>query len=143
VTAGSSPGLSNAANPTETIIERRVEWYDTDAAGHQHHSAILRWVEAAEAELLRRHGLDWLFGRIPRVRHEVSYRARLMFGQPVRTRLHVAEIDRTSLSYSFEVLTADGTPAADGLMVVVYVPSPESSATPWPQDVIAALRPAG
>jgi acyl-CoA thioester hydrolase len=143
VTAGSSPGLSDAGNPTETTIERRVEWYDTDAAGHQHHSAILRWVEAAEAELLRRHGLDWLFGRIPRVRHEVSYRARLMFGQLVRTRLHVADLDRTSLSYAFEVLTADGTPAADGVMVVVYVPNPESSAAPWPHEVAAALLPAG
>jgi acyl-CoA thioester hydrolase len=140
VTARSSPGLSD---PAETVITRRVEWYDTDAAGHHHHSAILRWVEAAEAELLRRHGLDWLFGRIPRVRHEVSYRARLMFGQPVLTRLHVAELGRTSLSYAFEVRTADGAPAADGVMVVVYVPNPESAAMPWPREVAAALLPAG
>ena len=32
----------------EVMIERAVEWYDTDAAGHQHHSVILRWAEAAD-----------------------------------------------------------------------------------------------
>ena len=57
----------------EVEIERRVEWVDTDAAGHQHYTAILRWAEAAEAELLRSLGIDWLFGRTPRVRHEVDY----------------------------------------------------------------------
>src|SRR5918992_2691489 len=120
-----SAGGPALREPPATVCERKVEWYDTDAAGHHHHSAILRWVEAAEAELFRRHGLEGLFGRIPRVRYEADYRARLVFGQPVRIGLRVAELGRTSLHYEFEVLTADGTIAAKGLSVVVYAPTLE------------------
>ena len=35
-------------------VERTVEWVDTDASGHQHNSAVMRWVESAEAELFLR-----------------------------------------------------------------------------------------
>ena len=122
-------------------LRRRVEWHDTDAAGHQHHSAILRWVEAAEAELLRAHGLDWLFGRTPRVRHEVDYRARLWFGEEVTTRLRVVRLGRTSLTYAFEVHGREGL-AAEGRLVVAHAETDSPSATPWPPKVRAALAPA-
>lgn len=125
----------------EVVVERRVEWHDTDAAGHQHHSAILRWVEAAEAELLRRHGLDWLFGRTPRVRHEVDYRARLWFGETVTTRFRVLRLGRTSLTYDFEVHGREGL-AARGTMVVAHAEPESPTATPWPQHVRDALAPA-
>lgn len=128
------------ADAPEVTIERVVEWHDTDAAGHQHHSAILRWVEAAEAELLRTLGLDWLFGRTPRVRHEVDYRARLRFGETVRTRLRVAAIGRTSLRYGFEVHGAQGL-AAQGQVVIAHAEPDSGRATPWPPHVRAALGP--
>ncbi|WP_266753269.1 thioesterase family protein [Streptomyces sp. NBC_01221] len=120
-------------------MERRVEWCDTDASGHQHHSAILRWVEAAEAELLRRHGLDRLFGRTPRVRHEVNYRARLWFGETVTTRLRVVRLGRTSLTYAFEVRGREGV-AAQGTLIVAHAEPDSPSATPWPQKVRDALE---
>ncbi len=44
------------ADPASVVIERRVEWPDTDAAGHQPHSVVMRWVEEAEAALLERLG---------------------------------------------------------------------------------------
>ena len=34
-------------------VERTVEWPDTDAAGHYHHSSVIRWVEAAETVAAR------------------------------------------------------------------------------------------
>jgi acyl-CoA thioester hydrolase len=123
---------------TEVLVTRRVEWHDTDASGHQHHSAVLRWVEAAEAELLRGRGLDWLFGRTPRVRHEVSYRARLWFGETVTTRLRVLKLGRTSLTYAFEVRGREGV-AAEGILVVAHAEPDAPSATPWPQQVREAL----
>jgi acyl-CoA thioester hydrolase len=119
-------------------VECRVEWHDTDAAGHQHHSAILRWVEAAEAELLRERGLAWLFGRTPRVRYEVNYRSRLWFGELVRIRLEVAQLGRTSLRYEFEVDGSGGV-AADGSMTVVHAEPDAPAATPWPDEVRVAL----
>jgi acyl-CoA thioester hydrolase len=124
--------------PVEVTIERRVEWHDTDAAGHQHHSAILRWVEAAEAELMRRHGIEWLFGRTPRVRHEVNYHSRLWFGDVVRARLGVEHMGRTSLRLGFQVHGPAGL-AADGSLVIVHALPDSPTATPWPDEVRAAI----
>jgi acyl-CoA thioester hydrolase len=129
---------ANRGPVPEVTIERRVEWNDTDAAGHQHHSVILRWVEAAEAELLRRHGVEWLFGETPRVRHEVDYHARLWFGDITTTRLRVEKLGRTSLHYAFEVHGPTGL-AAEGKMIVVHATKDSQSATPWPEDVRVAL----
>ncbi|WP_232241213.1 thioesterase family protein [Kutzneria sp. 744] len=122
----------------EVTIERVVEWYDTDAAGHQHHSVILRWAEAAEAELLRQHGVAWLFGRTPRVRHEVNYRSRLWFGELCKARFWVESLGRTSLTFAFEVHGSHGL-AATGSVVVVHAEPDEGKATPWPEEVVAAL----
>ncbi|GAA1349022.1 acyl-CoA thioesterase [Saccharothrix algeriensis] len=119
-------------------VERRVEWHDTDAAGHQHHSAVLRWAEDAEAELLRRHGLSHLFGRTPRVRHEVDYRARLRFGERVLARLWVVRVGRASLQYAFTVHGEAGL-AAEGRVVVAHAALDAPAATPWPDDVRSTL----
>ncbi|MFI5615097.1 acyl-CoA thioesterase [Amycolatopsis sp. NPDC051903] len=122
----------------ETTIERRVEWHDTDASGHQHNSVVLRWAEEAEAELLRGKGLAWLFGRTPRVRHEVNYRGRLWFGDVVRVTFRVTRLGRTSLTFGFEVHGPHGV-AADGAVVVVHAEPDAPAATPWPDEVRAAL----
>lgn len=121
-------------------VDRRVEWFDTDAAGHHHHSCVVRFVEAAEAELMRQHGVEWLFGRTPRVRHEINYRRRLVFGELVRTTLKVRRIGRTSMTFDFEVEGKDGI-AADGSVVIAYSTPDSPSATPWPDEVVTALSP--
>lgn len=119
-------------------ITRRVEWPDTDAAGHHHHGAIVRWVEAAEAELLRKHGQDGLFGRIPRVRYEVDYRERLWFGQEVEIELVLARLGEKSMRYEFTVRSATGV-AATGAMVVACAAPDAPHAVPWPGEVRQAL----
>ncbi|MFF2653679.1 acyl-CoA thioesterase [Streptomyces sp. NPDC058045] len=137
---GTTPHPDGPDTAAEVVLERTVEWYDTDASGHQHHSAVLRWVEAAEAELLRRRGLDGLFGRTPRVRHEVDYRSRLWFGETVRTRLRVARIGRTSLTYAFDVHGREGL-AARGTLTIAHAAPDSPSATPWPREVRELLAP--
>ncbi|MFI7099392.1 acyl-CoA thioesterase [Streptomyces sp. NPDC050161] len=134
----SAPPTDIPRSAPEVTVRHRVEWHDTDASGHQHHSAILRWVESAEAELLRSYGLEWLFGRTPRVRHEVSYRARLWFGETVSTRLRVERLGRTSLGYAFDVHGKEGT-AAEGKLIVAHAAPESPTATPWPQAVRDAL----
>jgi acyl-CoA thioester hydrolase len=124
--------------PPAVTITRRVEWADTDAAGHHHHGAVLRWVEAAEAELLRRIGQDGLFGRIPRVRYEVDYRTRLWFGQEVRVELAIGRVGRSSVRYDF-VVHGGHVVAATGSMHVVLAAPDAPSARPWPDEVRAVL----
>jgi acyl-CoA thioesterase FadM len=117
-------------------IERTVEWPDTDAAGHYHHSSVIRWVEAAEAALHERLGLPELFGIVPRVHYEVDYLERLWFRDRVTVTLEVAEVGRTSLRYVFQV-DRDGQPAARGEMVCVRADA--EGAAPWDDDVRRAL----
>lgn len=131
-----------ALNPASVTIERRVEWSDTDAAGHYHFSAVQRWAEAAEAALLRRLGLAELFGRIPRVHFEADYRERLWFGDVVRTELRVVRVGGSSLHYAFEVHGPQGL-AASGRMSVVHAAPHTKGAEPWPAPVRRALTEAG
>ncbi|MER5943527.1 thioesterase family protein [Streptomyces sp. NPDC001928] len=125
------------------VIERRVEWPDTDAAGHYHHSTVVRWVEAAEAVLLRRLGLAQLFGSTPRVHFEADYRARLWFGQLVRTELSVTKVGTASLHYAFTVRGDDSEVAATGRMSIAHSAARATGATPWPEDVREVLTKAG
>ncbi|WP_369232717.1 acyl-CoA thioesterase [Streptomyces sp. R21] len=125
------------------VIERRVEWPDTDAAGHYHHSTVVRWVEAAEAVLLRRLGLAHLFGSTPRVHFEADYRARLWFGQLVRVELSATKVGTASLHYAFTVEAEDGDVAATGRMTIAHSAADATGATPWPEDVRQVLTKAG
>jgi acyl-CoA thioesterase FadM len=124
------------------VVQRRVEWPDTDAAGHYHHSTVVRWVEAAEAVLYSRLGISELFGRIPRVRYEVDYLDRLWFGDVVDVAFGVAELGRTSIRYAFEVRRA-GTPVASGTMVAVCSDPAAGGTEPWSDEVRALFTTAG
>jgi acyl-CoA thioester hydrolase len=116
------------------MVRRRVEWSDTDAAGHYHHSAVIRWVEAAEAALYRALGCESLFGVIPRIHYDVRYSARLWFGDVVEVHLRVARVGRTSLTHAFDVLH-DGVSAASGTVSVVHTPDSSAGSQPWPETL--------
>jgi 2-aminobenzoate-CoA ligase len=130
-------------NPPSVVIERRVEWPDTDAAGHYHHSTVVRWVEAAEATLLRRLGLAHLFGSTPRVHFEADYRARLWFGEIVRTELRVAKVGTSSLHYAFTVRGQGDEVAATGRMSIAHSAAHSTGSTPWPDEVREVLVTSG
>ncbi|MFG2640329.1 acyl-CoA thioesterase [Streptomyces sp. NPDC048370] len=132
-----------AENLPSVVVERRVEWPDTDAAGHYHHSTVVRWVEAAEAVLLRRLGLAHLFGSTPRVHFEADYRARLWFGETVRTELKVVKVGTSSLHYAFAVRGEGEEPAALGRMVIAHSASRATGSTAWPDEVREVLTKAG
>ncbi|WP_020550174.1 acyl-CoA thioesterase [Embleya scabrispora] len=133
---------ADAATLPSVVIERRVEWQDTDAAGHYHYSSVQRWVEAAEAVLLRRLGVAELFGRIPRVHFEADYRERLWFGESVHAALRVVRVGASSLHYAFEVRGTQGV-AATGRLSVVHCPPDAKGASPWPDEIRAALSRGG
>lgn len=128
--------------PARIVVEQRVEWPDTDAAGHHHHAVVMRWVEAAEAALMARLGLSELFGRIPRVNYRVDYTTRLWFGQRVEVDLGVARIGRSSLTYRFEVRSGDTT-AARGEMTIVHTGTNATGAQQWPEAFRAVLAGTG
>lgn len=134
-----TPLVANAS------IDRTVEWVDTDASGHQHNSAVMRWVEAAEAELMRNLGLPDYFPSAPRVHQEISYRSKLWFGQLVTASIEVQKLGRTSLTYGFEVRghthpKSNAGIAAFGTVTVAHVPPGFEKSQPWPHDLVEAVN---
>lgn len=131
----------------EAKVERMVEWVDTDASGHQHNSAILRWVESAEAELFRNLDLPDYFPSAPRVQQVINYKAKLWFGQRVTATVRIAALGRTSMTMEFEVRGHSagaardaGEVAAFGSVTTAHVPPGATSAQPWPEHFVAAVR---
>lgn len=145
MTSGGDPCLCGESGSTQVIggnesrVEARVEWSDTDAAGHYHHSTVIRWVEAAEAELLRSIGRADLFGVIPRVKYSVEYRGRVWFGDVVTTTIDIVHLGNSSMTYGFTVDGPHG-PVANGTMTVVHTSSSSTGSEPWPADLRAALE---
>lgn len=107
--------------PAEVVVERRLEWVDTDASTRYHSSAVIRLFEVAETLLLDRLGLlrPW-YGRFPRVRLELDMRRSLYFFDPVEVWVGVAEVGRTSVTYAFR-LTRDEEVCAEGRVTAVRV----------------------
>lgn len=118
----------------EVTIERIVEWPDTDAAGHYHHSTVIHWVEAAEGALHERLDLLHLYGVVPRVKYEAEYLDRLWFRDRVAITLRIAKLGRTSIHYAFEVRRGDAV-AVRGTMSAVQIDQATGATVPWPDDV--------
>jgi YbgC/YbaW family acyl-CoA thioester hydrolase len=130
--------------PASVTVCRRVEWQDTDAAGHYHHSTVIRWVESAETVLHERLGLTELMAILPRVRYEVDYLARLYYRDEVEVAVGVSGIGETSARFAFEVTrVADDLLAARGQFVVVHIERASAGKVPWPAPVRTALLTAG
>jgi acyl-CoA thioester hydrolase len=124
-------------------VQRRVEWADTDAAGHHHFSAPLLWVEQAESLLYDRLGIvDFIAASVPRVHFDIDYLARLKYRDTFELTLVVERLGRSSLTYRFDI-KASGKVVARGSLVVVLTRRSDRKASPWPQQVRSILAKAG
>ena len=117
---------------------------DTDAAGHHHNTAVVRFVESAEAALMRDRGIPGYFGTAPRVRYEVDFGARLYFGQEVTAVVTLERMGAASATFRFDVwgeqwLQATRVLAATGRFVTVHVPTGSETSVPWPPEWRTAL----
>src|SRR5436309_11132513 len=86
--------------PARIMVQRRIEWWDTDASGVYHNTAAFRLLETAETLLLSRLGiLHDVYHRLPRARIEADFRAPLRFHDLVDVALEVQAIGRSSITY--------------------------------------------
>lgn len=111
---------------------------DTDASGRYHNTAVVRFVEGAEAALMRERGVNGIAAVTPRARYEVGFRSPLWFGQEVTVNLVLERIGTSSMTFRFEVWGEEL--AASGRYVTVHVPKPGLVSAPWPPEWVAALR---
>lgn len=128
-----------------SVHRGRVEWMDTDAGGHHHNTSVNRFVESAEAALMRERGLPEYFGTAPRVRYEVDFASPLWFGQEVTATLVLERVGTSSLTFRFEVWGEKDEEhpralAARGRYVTVHVPKGTRRSAPWPEDWRRRLR---
>src|SRR6266516_1306782 len=107
--------------PASIVVQRRIEWPDTDASGMYHNTAAFRFVEVAETALLERLGfLHDVYGRHPRAHIEADFLRPLRFRDLVDIELTVARVGRSSLTYTFE-MSRSGDVAVRGRVTAVLL----------------------
>lgn len=129
--------------PASIVVQRRIEWPDTDASGVYHNTAAFRFIEVAETALLERLGLlDDVYARLPRVHIEADFLRALRFRDVVDIELGVAGVGESSVTYEFE-MRRGGEPAVRGRAVAVLLSGSGGTPVRWPEDHRAALLSAG
>ena len=110
--------------PKEHRIRRRVQFYETDAAGMVHFSSFFRYMEEAEHALWREAGLSiapegspigW-----PRVAASFEYHRPLQFEQEFDITIRVTSVTTRMIEYACEI-TRDGASIATGALRIVCV----------------------
>lgn len=103
---------------------RTVAFGDTDASGWMHFPNVFHYFEQAEHEFLRESGL-LVFARDqggwPRVKVSCDYKRPLLTGDAIEVQLAVSRVGASSVTWTFEILTATGDLAAFGSVTTVRV----------------------
>src|SRR5438552_18466852 len=84
------------------VVQRRIEWPDTDASGMYHNTAALRFIEVAETALLDRLGfVQAIYGRQPRVHIDADFLRPIRSRDLVELELCDAAVGRMAVSLDF------------------------------------------
>lgn len=101
-----------------------ITFGDTDASGWMHFTNAFHHVEMAEHACLHKLGL-LVFARDqggwPRVSVSCDYHRPLLCGDNIEVHLAIATLGNSSVTWRFEILTASGDLAADGVITTVRV----------------------
>jgi acyl-CoA thioester hydrolase len=109
---------------SEHRVKRRVQFYETDAAGIVHFSWFFRYMEEAEHALWREAGLSihppgadigW-----PRIAASFDFHRALAFEEEFEIRLRITDMTRKTIRYSC-VLMRDDTKIASGTLTIACV----------------------
>ena len=129
--------------PASIVIQRRIEWSDTDASGAYHNSAAFNVMESAEVALVDRLGMrEDVYGRHPRVRIEADFLAPLWFRDLVDCEIRVAKVGRTSVTYEAEIRRG-GVTCVRGRLVAVLLDRIGGTPQPWPDEYRRLFETAG
>ena len=125
---------TGGGSPASIVVQRRIEWPDTDASGMYHNTAAFRFIEVAETALLDRLGfVQEIYGRHPRVHIEADFLRPLRFRDLVDVDLAVEAVGRTSVTYRFEMRSGNAV-AVRGRAVAVLLSRAGGEPVPWPEE---------
>jgi YbgC/YbaW family acyl-CoA thioester hydrolase len=132
--------------PCEYRFRRRVNFYETDAAGLVHFSCYFRYMEEAEHALWREAGLSihppGAEIGFPRVSTSFEYHSALRFEQEFDVHLRVTAMTKKSIRYTC-VLSDGNTKIATGTLVTVCVrrrANGAMAATEIPSEIAAHIQ---
>jgi acyl-CoA thioester hydrolase len=131
---------------SEYRLTRRVQFYETDAAGIVHFSWFFRYMEEAEHALWREAGLSihppeseigW-----PRVAASFEFRYPLRFEDEFEVRLRIAEITRRTIRYACLIAKGDTTIATGDLTIACVRKRPHEpmKSIEIPADIAARFQ---
>ena len=131
---------------SELRLKRRVQFYETDAAGIVHFSWFFRYLEEAEHALWREAGLsihppDSEIGW-PRVAASFEFRVPLRFEDEFEIRLRIAEMTRRTMRYTGSLVKGDTT-IATGELTIACVrkrPNEPMKSIDIPADIAARFE---
>lgn len=135
-------------SPPPLVIQRRVEFAQTDAAGILHFSTYYLYMESAEAELFRQLGFPLLWkdkdssSGFPRVDSQCTFLRPLVFGELVRIELSIAEMSASTIHYEFRFFKENGRRCAEGKLVTTCatrLPTGKLAGQSMPDDLYQAL----
>ena len=132
--------------PCQFRLRRRVNFYETDAAGLVHFSWFFRYMEEAEHALWRDAGLsiharDGEFG-FPRVSASFDFHRALRFEQEFDVLLRVTAMTKKTIRYTCLLLDGE-TKIATGTLIVACVrrqPNEPMTSTDIPPEIAARLQ---
>jgi acyl-CoA thioesterase FadM len=130
-------------SPASVVLQRRIEWIDTDAAGVFHYTTVFRLAEAAEALLHDRLGIvETTFGATPRVHVDADFRRSLLFNDLVEVELVVDHVGEASCRQRFTIRRGDEV-AVEGQVTMAFIDRGTRRAVPWPDEVRERLTDGG
>src|SRR3954471_12290546 len=108
--------------PSEIRLKRRVQFYETDAAGIVHFSCFFRYMEEAEHALWREAGISIARGTgpvgFPRVTAGFDFQRALRFEDEIDIWIGVAAIEQKTMRYICR-LTRNDELIATGTMTII------------------------
>ncbi|MCF7975877.1 MAG: acyl-CoA thioesterase [Phycisphaerae bacterium] len=130
------------------VMQRRVEFMDTDMAGIAHYTAYFRYMETAEHELFRSLGLaaatqdrgrqlGW-----PRVSCGFDFKSALRFQDVFEVHIGVTKVGKRSVAYQADIVR-DGSTIARGHSTSVCCtidPTGHLTSIDIPEDVTNKLK---
>lgn len=132
--------------PSEIRLTRRVQFYETDAAGIVHFSWFFRYMEEAEHALWREAGLSIHPGQSeigwPRVATSFEFKRPLRFEDEFEVHLRVAEITRRTIRYTCRLSQGAATVATGDLTIacVRRTPGEPMKSIEIPAEVAARIQ---
>ncbi|HEV2237942.1 MAG TPA: thioesterase family protein [Ktedonobacterales bacterium] len=122
----------------------RVAFVDVDSSQRIHFTAMFRYFELAEHDLMRAIGLPYsrslLEYKFPRAHLDCDFRSAIVFDDLLDIETTVARVGTTSWTVRFVARQArDGTLAAEGHMVMVALDFATERPIPLPDALRAAL----